>query len=74
MTSVPICFHSIAQALNGHISKRRFSKIPEHLKNCHSFNIYARDLRFGTYKLDNVLHVMTFFTHITLCNHAEMLF
>ena len=51
ITGVPICFHSIAQILKGFISKRRFCKIasiPEHLKNYHSFNIYARDLRFGT--------------------------
>ena len=40
-------FHSIAQTLNGFISKRRFSKIapiPEHLKIYHS-SIYVRDLR-----------------------------
>ena len=36
--------------------------------------MYARDLRFGTYKLDNVLQVVIFFTHITLCDPAEMLF
>ena len=36
---------------------------------------YARDLWFGTYNLDNVLHVVIFFlTHITLCDPAEMLF
>ena len=65
ITSVPISFHSIAQTLNGFISKRRFGKIapiPEHLKkNYHSFNIYATDLRFVTYKLENVLQVMIFF-------------
>ena len=56
-------FHSIVQTLNGFISKRRigkFAPIPEHLKIYHSFNIYAKDLRFGTYKLDNVLDVMIF--------------
>ena len=57
-------FYSIVQTLNGFISKRRFGKIapiPEHLKIYRFFNIYARDLRFGTYKLDNVLQVMIFF-------------
>ena len=77
ITSVPICFYSIPQTLNGFISKRRFGKIApihEHLKNYHFFNIYARNLQFGTYKLDNVLRVIIFFTPITLCDPAEMLF
>ena len=64
-------FCSIAKTLNSFISKRRSGKIapvPEHLKIYHSFNIYiyiyARDLRFGTNKLNNVLQVIIcFYSH-----------